>query len=128
MNNSLRKWLVCSAVVVGVVLGEVQIYCQNVLHANPISLLTSSFFLKTTISGHSAPVYSVAFSPDGQTLASGSGVVGGTIKIWNVTTGQEIRTLSRHSTPALSVAFSPDGQTLASGSYDGTIKFWQVPR
>jgi len=82
------------------------------------------FGLAHTLSGHSFSVYSVAFSPDGKTLASGSGDK--TIKIWNVTTGQEIRTLKGHSDGVISVAFSPDGKTLASGSADKTIKIWNV--
>jgi sugar lactone lactonase YvrE len=75
-----------------------------------------------TLSGHSKEVNSVGFSPDGQTLASGSSDK--TIKIWNLATGKQIRTLKGHS--ADSVAFSPDGQTLASGGYDKRIEIWRV--
>ncbi|ALF52880.1 hypothetical protein ACX27_08450 [Nostoc piscinale CENA21] len=69
-------------------------------------------------------VNSVALSPDGRTLASGS--EDKTIKIWNLTTGQVIRTLNGHSKSVNSVAFSADGRTLASDSYDKTIKIWNV--
>ena len=69
-------------------------------------------------------VSSVSFSPDGKTLASGS--ADQTIKLWDVTTGKEIRTFQGHSRSVLSVSFSPDGKTLASGSYDNTIKLWDV--
>ncbi|WP_422615951.1 helix-hairpin-helix domain-containing protein, partial [Nodularia spumigena] len=69
-------------------------------------------------------VNSVAYSPDGQTLASGS--ADNTIKIWNVTTGKLLQTLTAHSGSVNSVAYSPDGQTLASGSTDNTIKIWNV--
>jgi serine/threonine protein kinase len=77
-----------------------------------------------TVKGHSNSVYSVAISPDGQTLASGSS--DNTIKVWNLATGWEIRTLKGHSGWVYSLAFSPDGETLASGSLDKTIKLWNL--
>ena len=73
---------------------------------------------------HSSLVYSVSFSPDGKTLASGSG--DNTIKLWDVTTGKEIHTLQGHSSSVWSVSFSPDGKTLASGSDDQTVILWNV--
>ncbi|NMF65714.1 trypsin-like peptidase domain-containing protein [Brasilonema octagenarum] len=69
-------------------------------------------------------VNSVAISPDGRTLASGSW--DDTIKIWNLATGQLIRTLAGHSYSVNSVAISADGRTLASGSFDKTIKIWNL--
>ena len=69
-------------------------------------------------------VNSVAFSPDGLTLASGSGDE--TIKLWDVVTGEVKATLEGHEGYVWSVAFSPDGLTLASGSLDKTIKLWDV--
>ena len=73
---------------------------------------------------HSSAVLSVSFSTDGKTLASGSDDK--TIKIWDVTTGKEIRTLNGHSDGVESISFSPDGKTLASGSRDNTIKLWDI--
>nr|WP_321162492.1 hypothetical protein [Nostoc sp. KVJ3] len=80
--------------------------------------------LLQTLSGHSSWVYSVAFSPDGQTLVSGS--ANKTIKLWDVRKGNLLQTLPGHSNCIRSVAFSPDSQTLASGSEDKTIKIWQI--
>ncbi len=64
----------------------------------------------------------MAFSPDGQRLASGS--VDQTVKIWDSATGKELFALKGHAGPVRSVAFSPDGQRLASGSWDQTVKIW----
>ena len=83
------------------------------------------------LQGHDESVNSVSFSPDGQTLASGSGDIVSssgdtTIKLWNRKTGKVIRTLEGHDDSVTSVSFSPDGQTLASGSADNTIKLWDL--
>ncbi|CAD0228247.1 putative WD-40 repeat-containing protein [Planktothrix agardhii] len=74
--------------------------------------------------GHSKTILSLAISPDGQTLVSGSRDK--TIKIWELSTGRELRTLTKHSDEVWSVAISPDGQTLVSGSDDKTIKIWEL--
>jgi WD40 repeat protein len=76
------------------------------------------------LEGHTGRVLSVAFSPGGRTLASGS--EDKTIILWDVSTGQQIRTLEGHAGWVSSVVFSPDGRTLASGSSDGSIILWEV--
>ena len=73
---------------------------------------------------HTDAVTSVAFSPDGQTLASGS--LDNTIRLWDAATGGHKATLTGHTDAVTSVSFSPDGQTLASGSLDNTIRLWDA--
>src|SRR6266516_1583884 len=73
-----------------------------------------------TLEGHTEAVSSIAISPDGQTLVSGSWDK--TIKVWHLQTGQLLHTLMGHSDYVNSVAISPDGQTLVSGSWYRTIK------
>lgn len=81
-----------------------------------------------TLCGHSESVESVAISPDGWTLASGSGDK--TIQLWDLSTGRLLCPLKGHSTVVRSLAFSPDGKTLVSSSnvdvQDGNIKLWDV--
>ena len=77
-----------------------------------------------TLTGHTSSVYSIAYSPDGQTLSSGS--LDETIRLWDVSTGEHLRTLEGHTDNVNSVVFSPDGQTLVSGSSDGTVLLWDL--
>ena len=79
---------------------------------------------RQTLRGHSSEVSSVAFSPSGKQVASGS--YDQTVRIWDVETGTQITTLKGHQEAVWPVAFSPDGKRLASGSYDKTIKIWDT--
>jgi WD40 repeat protein len=69
-------------------------------------------------------IYAMNFSPDGKTLATAR--QDATLKLWNVETGQEIRTLKGHNDSLTTTAFSPDGKLLVTASYDKTIKLWSV--
>jgi len=80
--------------------------------------------LLRTLAGQNKAVWSVAFSPDGKQIASGS--YDRTIKLLDSQTRQLLRTLAGHNKAVWSVAFNPQGHTLASGSEDETIKIWQV--
>ncbi|MDX2228277.1 MAG: AAA-like domain-containing protein [Leptolyngbyaceae cyanobacterium bins.349] len=79
---------------------------------------------QNTFMGHRDLIRTVAYSPNGKTIASGSW--DGTVKLWNVQTGKEIRTITGHTDIVTSVMFSPDGKTLASASGDLTIRVWNV--
>ncbi|BAZ20496.1 WD-40 repeat-containing protein [Kalymmatonema gypsitolerans NIES-4073] len=75
------------------------------------------------LEGHTDGVWSVAFSPDGKTIASGS--YEDTVRLWNLN-GQPLQTLKGHTDGVTSVAFSPDGKTIASGSYEDTVRLWNL--
>ncbi|BAT53480.1 WD-40 repeat protein [Nostoc sp. NIES-3756] len=75
------------------------------------------------LEGQTDIVWGVAFSPDGQLLASGS--TDKTLKIWR-SDGTLPQTLEGHTSAVTSVAFSPDNKMLASGSYDKSVKLWSL--
>jgi WD40 repeat protein len=68
-------------------------------------------------------VNSIAFSPDGKTIVSGS--ADSTVKLWDRSTGKLLRTYAAHTSDVRSVAFSPNGKLILSGGYDGTLRFWR---
>jgi WD40 repeat protein len=75
---------------------------------------------------HERAVISVAFSRDGQLLATGTQA--GVVTVWQAKTGQEPRQWKAHQTNATSVVFSPDGRYLATGSQDMTAKVWDLEK
>ena len=76
------------------------------------------------LTGHTDSVLTVAFSPSGNTLASGGS--DGTVRGWNVRSGTLFETITAHGRSVRSVRFSPDGSTLASAGADKLIRLWDV--
>ena len=77
----------------------------------------------TSLHGHVGWVWCIKFSPDGTLVSSGED---GTIRVWNISTGECLHVIQAYSMRCASVSFSPDGKILASGGVDGTIKIWDV--
>ncbi|HZM06562.1 MAG TPA: serine/threonine-protein kinase [Candidatus Saccharimonadales bacterium] len=71
-------------------------------------------------------VLTLAFSPDGKTLASSAGFTESDIHLWDVATGKEVGRLEGHSSSVRGMVFWPDGKKLASCSADQTIRIWDL--
>jgi WD40 repeat protein/uncharacterized protein YjbI with pentapeptide repeats len=89
-------------------------------HNAPVSLLPSASWSL----GHSNWIWSVAFSPDGTRLVTGSNDC--SVRIWDVESGACLRILKGHSNGVRSVAFSRDGRRLISGSNDDCVRIWDA--
>ncbi|HTI15160.1 MAG TPA: WD40 repeat domain-containing protein [Dictyobacter sp.] len=77
-----------------------------------------------TYTGHNASIYTVAWSPNSQRIASGG--EDNNVKVWNAFTGDNQLTYSGHHGTITSVDWSPDGKEIVSGSYDGTAQVWNA--
>jgi WD40 repeat protein len=83
---------------------------------------------------HSGEVHSVVFSPDGKTALSGGcaekdprgSCITGSLKLWDLETGREIRTFEGHLHRVHSVTFSPSGMIALSGGSDDTVRLWDL--
>ncbi|KAJ8133537.1 hypothetical protein O1611_g93 [Lasiodiplodia mahajangana] len=126
-----------------IALHPLQLYCSGICFAPQKSVIRRNFQKEMsdwivkppsmpdtwsaciqTLEGHQGQIMSIAISPDGRWLASGSDDY--TIKIWDVVVGACIQTFEGHNRGILSIAVSSDGRWLASGSSDRTIKIWDL--
>lgn len=96
------------------VAGSIGIWIYDARTLNPLKLIAED----------TRWINSVRFSPDGNTIASGS--ADSNVRLWDVNTGRHIETLKGHTDLVFSVRFSPDGNTIASGSRDGTVLLWDA--
>jgi len=78
----------------------------------------------TTLRGHLETVFSVAFSPDGQQIVTGS--KDATAKVWEAASGKLLVTLKGHRAAVNAAAFSPDGRRIVTGSFDNTARVWEA--
>ena len=85
---------------------------------------TATYQELSLLTGQSEEIFSIAFSPDGKTIASGC--YDGTIRLWDLGTGTHKTRLTTYKVSVNSVAFSPDGRTLASGREDGIVRLWDA--
>lgn len=109
----------CGNLIAGGMFGELRLWCAE--------NLTTLFAIQQP--QKQAP-YALAFSPCGKYLASGTwwekGMEKMAIRLWDVTSGENIATLWGHPTDIQSLAFSPDGALLATGSFDCSILLWDL--
>jgi WD40 repeat protein len=94
------------------------------LNALEEALASPAAEISHTLAGHSAGAYSIAWSPDGTRLATGS--FDNTARLWDAATGTTTATLTGHTNGVSSVAWSPDGTRLATGSFDNTARLWDA--
>lgn len=106
---------------------------SNRFHKNALFIRKGAIFVRNTATGKKRltyrahgkkGVYTLAWSPDGKHIASGSD--DGTVQIRNAATGHLLLTYRGHSSYIRSVAWSPDGKRIASGSWDKTVQVWDA--
>jgi WD40 repeat protein/serine/threonine protein kinase len=81
---------------------------------------------KNALTGHKDRIASVAFSPDGKRIVSGSDDK--TLKVWDAQTGKELHTLTGHTRSVGRVAYSPDGARIVSGGQESNLRIWDANR
>jgi WD40 repeat protein len=78
------------------------------------------------LAGHGEDVMSLAFTPDGLTLAAGAN--DGMIRLWDPVNGRLTKVIPAHTARVTSLAFAPSGRLLGSASADSTVRFWNIDK
>ncbi len=86
--------------------------------------MVETWALQSTLTGHTGPVWGVAWSPDGSQFATGS--EDGTVRVWDAATGAELATLAGPGGEIYGVAWSPDGSLIAAGAADTIVWVWDA--
>ncbi|MCK4451842.1 MAG: PD40 domain-containing protein, partial [Anaerolineae bacterium] len=97
---------------------------ENLLTDNPFAAQGVSSGMPYLSLQHDSSINSVAFSPDGQTIATGAS--DGIVRLWRVSDGTLLHALDGHARPVSGIAFSQDGTRLISGSRDRSVNIWRV--
>lgn len=100
---------------------------QQTLSEQKIEAQITGLRLKHRFRGHTTPIRSLAFSPNGETVISGGGSSEPFLKFWSIRQGKEIDTLRAQSSAILTLAVSPNGKTLISSGEDADLHFWVWP-
>jgi WD40 repeat protein len=107
-------------------LGHAHYALSSNIRRDAISIVDASDgSLVRALDGHYGPVTTLSFSPDGQTLASGS--LDNTVRLWRLSDGALLGTRQDHTDEIFDLSFSPDGTLLAAAMKDRRARLWQVP-
>ncbi len=140
-RKSISQFLLCSS---SSLLDVLSVFAQHKIHTvaiNPTGewlafgagklgqLLVWEWQSETYVlkqQGHFFDVNAVAYSPDGQLIATGAD--DGKVKLWNATSGFCFVTFSDHSAPVSAIVFSHTGTVVFSASHDGTVRAYDLVR
>jgi WD40 repeat protein len=114
------------AIRAGKLLKKATLTTTTVLNPTTMALFQAVYEVRESnrLTGHSADIYDVSFSPDSKTIATGSDY--GNIKLWNLE-GEELKIdLMSHNATVADISFSPDGRSIISGYSDGNTKLWNL--